>query len=70
MCQMASPGAKVQVVTMTEGHEVGSNTLRKLEVNEVLTALGEARRDAQGGLIRVRCRAEEDGTEGVKMNEN
>ena len=32
--KLESSESQVQVVTMTEQHEVGSDTLRKLEVNE------------------------------------
>ena len=34
--------------------QVGSNTVRKLEVNEVLDALGEAAREPKSGLVRAR----------------
>ncbi|CAE7190735.1 Man1a1 [Symbiodinium necroappetens] len=50
----------VQVVTMTSEREVGSTTVRKLEVNEVLEALGVARREPQSGLVRVECKAKDD----------
>ncbi|CAE7342835.1 epi-1, partial [Symbiodinium sp. CCMP2456] len=50
----------VAVVTMTSEREVGSTTVRKLEVNEVLEALGVARREPQSGLVRVECKAKDD----------
>lgn len=54
----------VDVVTMTAEHEVGSSTVRKLEVNEVLDALGEATREPKNGLERVECKAQQDGAQG------
>ena len=54
----------VQVVTMTAEHEVGSKTVRKLEVNEVLDALGEASAEPKSGLVRVECKAQQDDAQG------
>lgn len=54
----------VAVVTMTAEHEVGSQTVRKLEVNEVLEALGRATREPKSGLERVECKALQDDTQG------
>lgn len=54
----------VAVVTVTSELEVGSNTVRKLEVNEVLDALGEATRESKSGLERVECKAQQDGAQG------
>merc|ERR1719480_12635 len=50
---------------MTETLEVkGAKTLRKLEVSEVVEALGEPEKDEGPGLLRVRARAVRDDKEG------
>ncbi|CAJ1431684.1 unnamed protein product, partial [Effrenium voratum] len=54
----------VAVVTMTTEKEVNTKTVRKLEVSEVLEAMSEATREPQSGLLRVECKALQDGAQG------
>jgi len=54
-----------QSVSMTGDLSVkGGKTVRKLEVNEIVEALGEPTKDDAVGLMRVQCRAESDDKEG------
>jgi len=54
-----------QGTTMTEGLEIkDAKTVRKLEVNELITALETPLRENAAGIMRVRVRAEKDGAIG------
>lgn len=55
----------VSLVTMTDRLAVkGSKTLRKLALYEVLDALEDPLKDEVSGLMRVKVKAEKDGTQG------
>ncbi len=49
---------------MTEGLDISTSALRKLEVGEKLEALGTPVFEPTVGLLRVRIRCERDGTSG------
>lgn len=52
-------------VTMTDGMVIkGGKTVRKVDVNEVLEALGEPTKEESLGLMRVHVKAEKDGKSG------
>jgi len=52
-------------VTMTDGLVIkGGKTVRKVDPNEVLEALGEPTKEEALGLMRVNVKAEKDGKEG------
>jgi len=59
-------------VAMTDQLVVrGAKVVRKLQVNEVLEALGEPAKDEASKLIRVRCRTQRDAKEGfVSLSNN